>query len=431
MPLALLCAGAAKGLVAALGPRSRPRPVSRSTARSARSARSSRSSLRGAPCDVIVLTAALIGALEKEGRVVPGSAAPLGTRAHRRSRCAAGAPQPDIGDAASLRASLAGALAARTFPIPSARPRASISSACCGGSAFATRSRGALRDVSERRGGDGRARASARAAATIGCTQVTEILYTPGVTLVGALPPGSSSRPSSGGGVRGARAHRDAALRLVECWRAPNRASDAARRGLRRRLSALLLGVTRRRDVLGADRRAGGDAAHEPQRDDHETACPRAFCCSGDQPRRRRGRHRRCPRPRSAGSGRFPPSGRTAAARSYRRACMSRARIAGAREVVGEADDASSRRRPRPSAVRADAEARPRACRARAAPGPRGSPAGRRRRASAVGLQPGSLTRWPPCGADGARRSRVLRVGRPRRENAPASAMKAMRKLFM
>ena len=35
-----------------------------------------------------------------------------------------------------------------------------------------------------------RALARSRAAGAIGCTQVTEILYTPGVVLVGALPPG-------------------------------------------------------------------------------------------------------------------------------------------------------------------------------------------------------------------------------------------------
>jgi molybdate transport system substrate-binding protein len=40
-----------------------------------------------------------------------------------------------------------------------------------------------------------RAVSDAHQPGAIGCTQVTEILYTPGVTLVGALPGNSSLRP--------------------------------------------------------------------------------------------------------------------------------------------------------------------------------------------------------------------------------------------
>ena len=116
MTLAVLCAGAAKGLVAALGS-----AFTAETAVAIDGTFGAVGALReklvaGAPCDAIVLTAALIDTLEKEGRVVPGSAAPLGT-VRTGIAVRAGEPLPDIQNAAALRATLLGA-SRLLFPDP-------------------------------------------------------------------------------------------------------------------------------------------------------------------------------------------------------------------------------------------------------------------------------------------------------------------------
>ena len=99
----------------------------------------------------------------------------------------AGDPLPPIGDAAALRAALLAADAIY-FPDPEAGDRRHPfrQGARRGSASAATWSR-ALRPYPN--GATAmRALAAARGARPIGCTQVTEILSTPGVALVGALP---------------------------------------------------------------------------------------------------------------------------------------------------------------------------------------------------------------------------------------------------
>ena len=187
MTLALLCAGAAKGLVAAL-----ESAFADETGEGIDGTFGAVGALReklvaGEPCDVVVLTAPLIDTLEKDGRVVPGSAAPLGTvRTGIAGR--AGEPLPDIHDAAALRATLAGA-SQLLFPDPQ-RATAGIHFV------DVLRRLGIHDDVAGRcatfpNGATAmRALAEMREHGAIGCTQVTEINYTPGVALAGPLPPG-------------------------------------------------------------------------------------------------------------------------------------------------------------------------------------------------------------------------------------------------
>ena len=235
--IALLCAGAAKGLVLTLEPAFTAATGAGIDATFGAVGALREKLLAEAPCDVIVLTAALIGALENEGRVVPGSATSLG-RVRTGIAVRAGVPLPDIRDAASLRATLAGA-SRLLFPDPQ-RATAGIH--------FVDVLRrlgihddvaSALRDVSRtvrRRCARSRKRAKRGA---VGCTQITEINYTQGVTLVG--PAAAGIRPRDrlhGGGVRPAPANRDLAQRLVR---------DAGRRGSARSSRARRLrGVTRR-----------------------------------------------------------------------------------------------------------------------------------------------------------------------------------------
>ena len=184
--IALLCAGAAKGLVA--------RIVPAFTAGSGCAVDGTFDAVgalvdrleRGARCDVIVLTAALIARLEKEGRIVPGSMAPLGSVATAVA-VPAGAALPAIGDADSLRATLAAASHLH-FPDPE-RATAGIHFA------GVLRKLGLDAEVGPRcrtyaNGATAMAALAKAGPGAVGCTQATEILYTPGLTLVGPLPPG-------------------------------------------------------------------------------------------------------------------------------------------------------------------------------------------------------------------------------------------------
>ncbi len=141
---------------------------------------------RAAACDVIVLTEAMIGALADEGRVQRDTIAALG-RVRTGIAVAEGEAHPAIADAGALRASLRAATAIY-FPDPE-RATAGIHFV------KVLRTLGVYDDVAARlrpypNGAAAmRALADARLHGAIGCTQVTEIRYTPGVSWVGALPP--------------------------------------------------------------------------------------------------------------------------------------------------------------------------------------------------------------------------------------------------
>ena len=186
-PIALLCAGAAKGLVRALEP-----AFTAATGAGVDGTYTAVGALierldAGAPCDVIVLTAALITTLEKDGHLVPGSAVSLGS-VRTGIAVRAGKPLPEIHDAESLRATLAGA--SRLYLPDPQRATAGIHFA------------GVLRrlhiydEVRSRLAPfpNGAAAMAALAQSEgggqVGCTQVTEIHYTEGVALAGPLPEG-------------------------------------------------------------------------------------------------------------------------------------------------------------------------------------------------------------------------------------------------
>ncbi|ARP83122.1 molybdate ABC transporter substrate-binding protein [Bordetella genomosp. 8] len=141
--------------------------------------------LAGEPCDVIILSDALIKELEKQGHVVAGSARPLG-RVETGVAVRTGTPPVGVADGAALKGTLA---AARGLYVPHLKQSTAGQH---------------IADVLRRLGLDqvladriheypNGAVAMGELAKTtgdnmVGCTQVTEILYTPGVTLVGELP---------------------------------------------------------------------------------------------------------------------------------------------------------------------------------------------------------------------------------------------------
>jgi len=141
--------------------------------------------LAGAPCDLLILTQALIETLERDGHVVPVSSAPIGT-VRTGVAVRSGSPVPVVSDSMSLSRALSAAdgiffpdpkratagihfakvLQGLGFD-PSNDPR--MSTHANGATAMAELARSSL-------------------ASPIGCTQVTEIMNTPGVTLAGLLP---------------------------------------------------------------------------------------------------------------------------------------------------------------------------------------------------------------------------------------------------
>ncbi len=141
--------------------------------------------LAGEPCDVIILTAAMIDELARFGRVLTESVAPLG-RVRTAIAVREGDSLPDISSGAALRKLL---LASAAIYIPDAERATAgihlVKVLHALGIYDTVKSR--LRSYPN---GAMAMRELAQSAEspTIGCTQVTEIRYTPGVTLVGPLP---------------------------------------------------------------------------------------------------------------------------------------------------------------------------------------------------------------------------------------------------
>jgi molybdate transport system substrate-binding protein len=141
--------------------------------------------LAGAPCDVVILSAALIAQLEASGHVAAGSARALG-KVRTGIAVKAGSPQPKVSTPEELKTALLAA-SGIYFPDP-IKATAGIH----------------FMNVMQQLSIDGQAAnrlrpypngATAMAEmakcpepGVIGCTQVTEILYTAGVSLIAVLP---------------------------------------------------------------------------------------------------------------------------------------------------------------------------------------------------------------------------------------------------
>jgi molybdate transport system substrate-binding protein len=183
--LHLLSAGAAQGLARALEPRWTAESGTTLDARYNAVGAIKQTFDAGAPCDVIVLTAAMIDAMVAAGAVLPDTRAALG-RVRTGIAVRAGDALPAVDTPDALRAAL---LAADAIYLPDPeRATAGIHFAKVLrelGIDDAVRARlhafangaTAMREL-----------AAATSARPIGCTQHTEILYTPGVRLVAALP---------------------------------------------------------------------------------------------------------------------------------------------------------------------------------------------------------------------------------------------------
>jgi molybdate transport system substrate-binding protein len=184
MLLGILSGGAAQGLVAAVAPQFKAQ-TGLDIGGSFGAVGAMRDTLvAGAPADVLILTAALIADLARDGHVAAGSAADLGV-VRTAIAVRAGDPAPAVGDAAGLRTAL---LAADAIYFPD--PKLATA-----GIHFAKvlDQLGIRETVTNRlrphpNGAAAMGEMAAAQGRPIGCTQVTEILNTPGAMLVAPLP---------------------------------------------------------------------------------------------------------------------------------------------------------------------------------------------------------------------------------------------------
>jgi molybdate transport system substrate-binding protein len=183
--LSVLSAGAAKGLVTALQARFTEFTGLPLQARFGAVGAMKEALLGGEPCDVFIASAAMVESLIDAGELRAGTRADLG-RVHTGIAVRAGAPRPEIANAERLRASLLAA-DALYFPDPeratagihfvNVLKQLGIDAALAARGRTFPNGATAMNELAQR--------GSAQA---IGCTQVTEIKYTEGVELVGALP---------------------------------------------------------------------------------------------------------------------------------------------------------------------------------------------------------------------------------------------------
>jgi molybdate transport system substrate-binding protein len=181
----ILCAGAAQGLVKALQGVFLELTGAKIEGRFGAVGAMKEALLAGEPCDVMVVTAAMIADLQAEGRLVRSSESSLG-RVRTGIAVREGEPRADIATPEALKASL---LAASAIYFPDAlRSTAGIHFA-----AILEKLEIAAAVASRLRTFPNGATAMREMAAdptpgAIGCTQITEINYTPGIALVGPLP---------------------------------------------------------------------------------------------------------------------------------------------------------------------------------------------------------------------------------------------------
>jgi molybdate transport system substrate-binding protein len=185
MKLHILSGGAAQGAVRALAPKFEAETGYEIAGSFGAVGAMKEKLLAGEPADIMILTRKLVDELAASGKIEPDSCADLG-RVRTGVAVKQGAPIPDVSDADGLRAAL---LAADSvyFPDPQ-RATAGIHFA------KVLDALGVRGEISGRlrphpNGATAmREMAEAPEARPLGCTQITEILYTPGVALVAPLP---------------------------------------------------------------------------------------------------------------------------------------------------------------------------------------------------------------------------------------------------
>lgn len=185
MKLKILSGGAAQGIVTALAEKLKTETGCDIDGTFSAVGAMKERLLGGAPCDLIILSAKLIGELAEGGHLAPGSVTDLGV-VFTGVAVKIGDPLPAIDDARAFKESL---LDARGIYFPDPQR------ATAGIHFMRTLDRLGIRDIVASRlrtypNGATAMREMAKGAEgkAIGVTQITEIISTPGLTLVGRLP---------------------------------------------------------------------------------------------------------------------------------------------------------------------------------------------------------------------------------------------------
>jgi molybdate transport system substrate-binding protein len=174
--------------------------------------------LAGDPCDVLILSQKMLEALQQRGNLLAGAIAPIGT-VRPGSAVRSGMRVPDIASAAALAAALT---ASDAIFIPD--PERSTAGIFFVG---VLKKLGIYSDVERhlRPFPNGATAMRHLADSTdkqpIGCTQITEIKYTPDVTLVGPLPKAHDLSTVYSAAVSGRSANPELAHRLVALLSGP------------------------------------------------------------------------------------------------------------------------------------------------------------------------------------------------------------------
>jgi molybdate transport system substrate-binding protein len=187
MQLQILSGGAAQGLVDALKPQFKTETGYGIEGTFGAVGAMKDKLLAGAPADLLILTSALIAELARTGHVMAGSAADIGT-VPTAVAVRTGDPAPPIGDADALRSALREADGVY-FPDPKLATAGIHFAKVIEALGLTEELKNRLRTFPNGQTAM-RELAAAKSARPIGCTQVTEILNTPGTTLVGPLPKG-------------------------------------------------------------------------------------------------------------------------------------------------------------------------------------------------------------------------------------------------
>jgi molybdate transport system substrate-binding protein len=186
MKLTLLSGGAAHGLVSALAPQFKAQTGAEIDGTFGAVGAMRDKLVAGASAEMLILTSALIAELTKSGHVAAGSAADLGAVATGVA-VRNGDPVPAIHDADTLRTALRGAdgiyfpdpkLATAGIHFAKVLERLGIANEVAPRLRPFPNGQTAMAELAAVKGGR-----------PIGCTQITEILNTKGVMLVGNLPP--------------------------------------------------------------------------------------------------------------------------------------------------------------------------------------------------------------------------------------------------
>ena len=180
---------------------------------------------RGEPVDVVILAAAALDDLIKQGKVMPGSRVDL-VRSRIGMAVKAGAAKPDIRSIQGLKRTL---LQAKSIAYSDSASGVYLSTVLFPRLGIAEQVAPKSRKVV---GNERVAAVVARGDAEIGFQQISELLPVPGILLVGPLPPGAQQVTVFSAGIAVGAKEPDAARALIQYPASPDATATIIRTGL-------------------------------------------------------------------------------------------------------------------------------------------------------------------------------------------------------